>query len=104
ARKHFDKSYYVCDLFWPHENVAVEYDSDQQHTGSERIASDSKRRNALNSAGVRVVSVTKQQLYSHVELEGVARTIASHMGKRLFSKKNNFHARHQELRRQLLGG
>jgi len=102
ARKYFTKSYYVCDLFWPNEKVAVEYDSDQQHTGSERIANDSNRRNALTSAGVNVVSVTRQQLYSVAELESVARTIAGHMQKRLFSKKSNFYARHRDLRRLLL--
>ena len=102
ARKVFNADYYVCDMFWPDERVAVEYDSDQQHTGSDRIANDSKRRNALNSAGVRVVSVTKQQLYSTVELERVARTIAKHMNRRLFSKKSKFYAMHRELRKQLL--
>jgi len=102
ARKYFDKSYYVCDLFWENEQIAVEYDSDQHHTGSERIASDSNRRNALGLAGIRVVSITKHQLYSSLELEGAARTIAGHMQKRLFSKKSNFYERHYELRRQLL--
>jgi len=102
ARKYFSKSYYICDLFWEEEKVAVEYDSDQQHTGSDRIASDSKRRNALASVGIRVVSVTKQQLYDSAELESAARTIAGHLGKRLFPIKNNFHAAHHELRKQLL--
>jgi len=103
ARKYFSKNYYVCDLFWPDENVAVEYDSDQHHTGSDRIASDSIRRNALSSAaGIRIVSVTKQQLYSRVELERAARTIAGHLNKRLFPVKINFYAIHQELRKQLL--
>ena len=33
-----DKRYYLCDLFWPEANVAIEYDSDLEHTGSARIA------------------------------------------------------------------
>jgi len=103
ARKYFDKDYYVCDLYWPEKKIAVEYDSDQQHTGSERIASDSKRRNALSTSGINVVSITKQQLYSSTELESAARTIAGYMQRRLFSKKSNFYARYHELRRQLLG-
>ena len=81
ARKHFSKDYYVCDMYWPDEKVAVEYDSDQHHTGSDRIASDSKRRNALATSGVRVISVTKQQLMNSSELESAARTIASHIHK-----------------------
>ena len=102
ARRHFRKQYYVCDLFWPGKELAVEYDSDQNHTGSERIANDSNKRNALASAGINVVSVTKRQLYNSPEFESSARTIAHHMGRRLFSKKSNFAAAHRELRRQLL--
>jgi len=102
ARKYFSKAYYVCDLFWSDDKVAVEYDSDQYHTGAERIASDSKRRNALASSGIRVVSVTKNQLYDRVELESIARTIARYLNKRLFPTKSSFAAAHQKLRKQLL--
>jgi len=101
ARKEFGKAFYVCDMFWPDEKVAVEYDSDQHHTGSDRIANDSKRRNALASSGISVVSVTKYQLYSSLELGRVAITIAGHMNKRLYSGRN-FSAAHRELRKQLL--
>ena len=99
---HFRKGYYVCDLFWPDERIAVEYDSDQQHTGSERIANDSIKKNALAMAGVRVVTVTKLQLYRSAELEKAARTIAGYMGRRLFSRKSDFPAMHLELREQML--
>jgi len=102
TKKYSGKAYYICDLFWSDEKVAVEYDSDQQHTGSDRIAYDSKRRNALNSLGIRIVSITKQQLYDSVELESAARTIAGYMNKRLFSKESNFAAAHRKLRKQLL--
>jgi len=102
VRKYFRKNYYICDLYWPDEKVAVEYDSDQFHTGSERIANDSNKRNALALIGVQVVSVTKKQLYSSLEMEGAARTVAKHMGRRLFSKKSNFFAAHRTLRKQLL--
>ena len=103
ARKHFNKEYYICDMFWPEKRIAVEYDSDQQHTGSDRIASDSIRRNALESLGIKVVIVTKKQLYSSVEMEIVARVIAKHANKRLFHTKNNFADERRELRKQLLG-
>jgi len=99
----FGREFYVCDMLWPDKNIAVEYDSDQQHTGSNRIASDSKRRNALASLGIRVVSVTKLQLYNSVELRRAAKTIARHMNKRL-SLGNGFPAAHRELRKELLGG
>jgi len=102
VRKYFTKKYYVCDLYWPDEKVAVEYDSDQYHTASERIANDSNKRNALASIGIRVVSVTRQQLYRNRELESAARTLARHMGRRLFSKKSSFSSNHLKLRSQLL--
>ncbi|MCL2826363.1 MAG: hypothetical protein FWD72_03050, partial [Eggerthellaceae bacterium] len=102
ARGYFSKKYYVCDLFWPDGKVAVEYDSDQNHTGSERIANDSNKRNALAMAGVRVVSITRLQLFSSSEFESSARTIALHLGRRLFSKKSGFPAAHRELRKLLL--
>ncbi|MCL1895041.1 MAG: hypothetical protein FWG03_00685 [Clostridiales bacterium] len=102
SRELFGKSYYVCDLFWPDEGIAVEYDSDQQHTGSTHITNDSIKRNALGKSDIRVVSVTKLQLRNRAGLEGVARTIADYMGRRLFSTKSNFDAMHNELQRQLL--
>ena len=101
ARKDFDKDYLVCDMFWSDKKIAVEYDSDQQHTGPDRIASDSKRRTALDLSGIRVVSVTKQQLYSTAELERVARTIANHMNRRLLLKRSKFYTAHRELRKML---
>ena len=35
-----DRSHFRCDLLWPEQNVAVEYDSTLCHTGAERIAED----------------------------------------------------------------
>ena len=102
ASKVFGKDHYVCDMFWTDKKIAVEYDSDQQHTGSDRIASDSIRRNTLESSGIKVVTITKQQLYNSIELTRAAQTIAGHMGRRLFSRKCNFNTKHQELRKQLL--
>jgi len=102
AKRHFSKDYYVCDLLWPDTKTAVEYDSDLFHTGSERIANDSKRRNVLTSIGVDVLTVTRQQLYSIPELEKVARILAKYLGKRLRHENGNFATAHQKLRRQLL--
>jgi len=102
ASKVFGKDYYVCDIYWADKKTAVEYDSDQQHTGSDRIAKDSIRRNTLASSGIKVITVTKQQLYSSIELTRAAQAIAKHMGRRLFSRKGNFHNKYLELRKQLL--
>jgi len=101
-RRKYGKDFYVCDIFWADKKIAVEYDSDQQHTGSDRIASDSIRRNILESSGIKVVTITKQQLYSSMELTRAAQSIATHMGRRLFSRKSGFYSKHHELRKQLL--
>ena len=58
------KEYYVCDLYWPDAGLDVEYDSDLCHTGPDRIADDSARRDALKELGVDVITVTWQQIRS----------------------------------------
>ena len=45
-----------CDLLWPTASLCVEYDSDMFHTGSQKIARDARRRNALASLGSRIGS------------------------------------------------
>ena len=103
AKRASSKAHYVCDLFWPDYNLAVEYDSDQHHTGSAQIAEDSKKRNALNVMGITVITVTKQQLYRSAELEKVARVLANCMDKRLKYRNPGFATAHRELRSQLFG-
>lgn len=75
-----------CDLYWPEEKLAIEYDSDKYHTGSENISSDTKRRNDLVFRGVTIIGVTKLQMNDAEELRKVARQIAHRMGKKLRSQ------------------
>jgi len=102
AKRTSSKGFYSCDLYWPDYGVAVEYDSDLFHTGSTRIADDSKRRNTLALMGVTVITVTKQQLYSSRELEKVTKILAGFLEKRLKYKNPGFSIAHRELRNQLL--
>ena len=48
-----------CDLCWPDQQFALEYDSDTFHSDASKLHLDSSRRSALEKAGVHVVSVTK---------------------------------------------
>lgn len=48
-----------CDLCWPDQQFALEYDSDTFHSDESKLHLDSSRRSALEKAGVHVVSVTK---------------------------------------------
>jgi very-short-patch-repair endonuclease len=102
ARRTADRSYYLCDLFWPELDCAVEYDSDQFHTGADRIARDSKRRNSLSAVGITVVTVTNRQLQSISEFDKVARIISQHTDRRLQYKSPKFNEKRLELRRQIL--
>ncbi|MDR2957880.1 MAG: hypothetical protein LBU61_06880 [Coriobacteriales bacterium] len=102
ARQSSSKGFYVCDLFWPEYNLAVEYDSDLFHTGSQHIADDSKKRNALALLGITTITVTKQQLYSYSEMIKVAKVLANYMDKRLKLKNPGFANANLELRKQLL--
>jgi very-short-patch-repair endonuclease len=82
VRRVADRSHYRGDLCWPEAGVAVEYDSDAAHTGSDRIAADTRRRNALAAMGVTVLGVTRPQLHSRSELDRVAHIVGMRLGTR----------------------
>lgn len=103
ARALASKPFVRCDLCWPEARLCIEYDSDAQHTGSERIARDSKRRNALISMGYSVITVTKRQLYSSLEMDGIAHAVAKALGTRIRPCVSDFEDRKFKLRAELLG-
>jgi len=82
-RDEIDGTYYVCDLFWPKANLAVEYNSDAHHASPSQIASDSRRRNALEHMNIKVVSVTNQQLCDIDQFDHAALQIAKRLHKRI---------------------
>jgi len=102
GKRGLSKPYYVCDLFWPQANLAVEYDSDFYHTGADRIASDSTRRNALSALGIFPLTVTSRQLQNANEFANVAEQIAKRLGKRLRYDGRQFSIARRELRKVLL--
>jgi len=95
--------YYKCDLYWPDFKLAVEYDSDLHHTGPSRLASDSMRRKDLALLGIKVVTVTRQEVRYIEEFNKTALLIAKLLGIRL---RNNeaagFTFAQAELRKVLL--
>lgn len=99
----FRKNYYVCDLLWRQNSFAIEYDSDEYHVGTDRIADDSSRRAALSIMGVDAISVTNSQIKSKTEMDNVARLISRKL-KRSFrlTKDYDFARRQQELRLEIL--
>ena len=96
-----EKSYYLCDLFWPEAMLDLEYDSDQEHTGSTRIAADSDRRNDLHVLGIEVVTATREQVGSDAGLDRLARQIASQLGVRIRCERVQQQSRGAGIRRVL---
>jgi hypothetical protein len=92
------KRYFVCDLFWPDYDLACEYDSDQHHTGSKRIASDSHRRNLLQTVGILMITVAREQIKNVREFNAIARQLAHALDKRLQYREPQFCRKHRELR------
>lgn len=103
ASRMIAKQYLKCDLFWPDYNVAIEYDSDMFHTGSERIAEDSIRRNVLGYLGITVITVTRRQLYSTNGMSAVAQQLAKAMRKKPYGTRADTTA-FQQLKSRLLFG
>ena len=93
---------YDCDIYWPDEQVDVEYDSDFYHTNEERIAKDAIRRNALSTVGVTVVTVSRMQIYNTAELRKVAEVLSKQLDRQLRLPMPEFTKKHAALRRQLL--
>ena len=90
--------YLKCDLFWPESRLGVEYDSDDWHTGSEKIGEDAARRNLLAYANVTVLTVTRLQYNNREELIRIAKIIAGQLGTRFQPRCENFLQKHQTLR------
>lgn len=78
-----------CDLLWPTASLCVEYDSDMFHTGSQKIARDARRRNALASLGFIVITATKNQVTSIPGLDQLAFQVAKGLGVRLRMERVN---------------
>lgn len=72
--------YFEADLLWPQQRLIVEYDSKQEHVGSERIARDAVRKNVLTSMGYTVLTLTTRQLFDYGEFCRFARMLESHLG------------------------
>ena len=79
CRKHLLR----CDLFWKEPLVAMEYDSDAFHTGSERIAADAERRSALEYDGIMTLTVGRAQVMDPERFSSVAHALARKLGIRI---------------------
>ena len=73
ARKLYPRETCRCDLRFPAKQLALEYDSDAEHSTDAQKDSDALRRAALALEGIEVVSVRWEQVRTR---EGMAATLA----------------------------
>ena len=96
------KSYLSPDLYWPNHAVSVEYDSDEFHTGSRKIAIDAHRRDVMAHLGITEITVTKQQFNDLVTFNKVAHIVSGAIGHRINPRRSDFPSLQFELRARLL--
>ncbi|MCL2333101.1 MAG: hypothetical protein FWC54_06445 [Actinomycetia bacterium] len=96
------ESKFYGDLYWPEEQIDVEYDSDAHHSTHEQAEHDSSRRNALQSAGVAVFSVSRTTIMNTRKTRELAEGLSRLLEKRLRCPAPEFTLRHFKLRQQLL--
>ena len=102
TRRTRGRTRYYGDLYWPLEQIDVEYDSDAFHATSEQIAQDAVRRNALASAGVSMLTVSRKQIMNTVAMHEFAEVLSKLLEKRLQYPMPDFISRRYVLRAQLL--
>lgn len=90
-----------CDLYWPAAKLALEYDSHQYHASNEKIVLDSTRRIKIESENIRVLSVTKQQIYNSYEFEKLVSVVAHYLGHQIRIARKDFYQRKRLLRKKL---
>ena len=91
------------DLFWPSYNLALEYQSDEFHTGAERIGADAARRTHLQEAGYTVFELTNYQARRQKELLSLANALRERMGLGELPRSEIYVRKNEALRRQLFG-
>lgn len=86
-----------CDLYWPDQRFALEYDSDTFHSDASKLHLDSSRRSTLEKAGVHVVSVAKNQVFDRGQLFNLATIVSKRLEKRLSPTPFNFSQKQDEI-------
>lgn len=103
ARMVVDGHFFRGDLCWRDAGIALEYDSDTAHTGPDRIAADTKRRNALAYLGITVLGITRKQAFDAGEFDRVARTLAKLLHIPMRERRANQTQRRRLLHHRLFG-
>lgn len=102
-RSSLNKGYLRVDMGWPEWGVAVEYDSDQWHSGRSQITRDSRRRTELSCLSLDVLTVTNDEMQSVADMDRLVRALAPKLGSRVRTTVKDYDALKVELRDMLEG-
>ena len=91
-----------ADISWVGAALAVEYDSNQFHSGIAKISQDATRRTLLQAAGINVVVVTNEQFKSIAELDRIAKAIARELSVRTRYRAQNYQRKKESLHQEVL--
>lgn len=92
----------TVDFAWPKHRVALEYDSDMFHTGAEKIAEDSERRNDLGLLGWSTHTVTRKEMASISKMDKIAASLVRRLGAKARKPADGFYEKQASLKRELL--
>ena len=96
------RSFVLFDYFFPEQHVALEYDSNQEHTGANRIASDARRNNTLRYMGISVTNITWTQVRDPLAFEYVMKQVAKLLNKKLAVFSDQARIKRMQLRADVL--
>ena len=90
------------DIGWKDARLGVEYDSNEFHSGSEKIAKDAERRILLMAAGYEIIVVTNDQFKRLREIQRVIAVIYRLLGLRQRCRTEDYLLKQQKLHRDIL--
>ena len=89
------------DFFWSAHNLEVEYDSDAVHGKAEKKPYDSRRRNIIQTQGVRCLTLTRDQVMHDLAFEEYIFELSSLLGVRYSRRTEQNYELEQGLRAHL---
>ncbi len=76
-----------CDIVWPEQKIAVEYDSEQYHILKDQFVYDKRKATALNLSGYKVFNITKDNLRNFAEVETFFLSLRKALGIRMHADR-----------------
>lgn len=76
------REYMRADMMWEQAKLAIEYESNQWHSGEKKFIEDSKRRNDIRHLGFDVTTITLDEFKSDSSMDRIAADIARKLNRR----------------------